>query len=71
MTASNTDNIQADDLPDECPKCGTDLTVDRETESEMLHAARKAFYLERHMRNEHPWTWKLSKAITWVLSKFK
>jgi len=70
--------IDQNDLPDECPKCGADLTVDRLTDHDDLHALRRYYTFEKHMTDEHPVIWfvaekvaRITVKIQQILRKFK
>lgn len=62
-------SVDASDLPDECPACGEDLTVDRRTDVETMHAYRKAETIEQHMQDEHRIIWYVSKKLAWIADK--
>lgn len=71
MTAHSTDDVSASDFPEECPWCSSDLSIDRRTEVETLHTARKAFTFEEHMIEEHPVIWWVAGKIAWVKQQLR
>lgn len=73
MSVPDTDNI-----PDECPACGADLTVDRLTDVEEMHALRRYYTFEAHMKDQHRFVWsfankaaRITTAIRRLLRKLK
>jgi len=52
---------------DECVKCGEDLTIDRRTEIDELHEARKKARLMEHYREEHRVIWTIAYAAARVI----
>lgn len=65
------DEISADDIPDECPTCGEDLTIERRTEVDELYAMRRAETFKEHLRDEHPVIWFISSAIAKITVKLR
>lgn len=57
MSSTNTSDDVSDaakSVPDECPLCGEDLTVNPETDVQELRDARKVAGFEDHIEQNHP-----------------
>lgn len=60
-----------DSIPENCPICDEDVTIERRTDVDVLHDSRQVEHIRSHMEENHRVRWFIAEKAIWLKTKLQ